>query len=77
MKVHLQLFSILRDKLPREAQGETTLELQDGATVADVLAVLDITRNVVISVNDIHEPDKSRQLQNGDDIKMFSSVGGG
>jgi sulfur carrier protein ThiS len=77
MKVHLQLFSILRDKLPREAQGETTLELQDGATVADVLAVLDITRNVVISVNDVHEPDKSRQLQNGDDIKMFSSVGGG
>lgn len=77
MKVHLQLFSILRDKLPREARGETTLDLQDGTTIADVLAMLDITRNVVISVNDVHEPDKSRQLQNGDEIKMFSSVGGG
>lgn len=77
MRVHLQLFSILRDKLPREAQGITTLDLPDGATIADVLAMLEITRNVVISINDVHEPDKSRQLQNGDEIKMFSSVGGG
>jgi sulfur carrier protein ThiS len=77
MKVHLQLFSILRDKLPPEARGEAIYELQDGATIADLLAKLEIARNIVVSVNDVHEPDKTRQLQDGDDIKMFSSVGGG
>ena len=77
MHIHLQLFSILREKLPREARGETTLDLADGATVGDLLVRLDIRHNVVLSVNDIHEPDKSRLLADGDDIKIFSSVGGG
>lgn len=77
MKVQLELFSILRDKLPREAHGQTVLELQDGATVEDIVTMLDITRNVVISVNNVHETDRSRRLQDGDNVKMFSSVGGG
>ena len=77
MNIHLQLFSILRDKLPKEARGEATLALGDGATVSDLLQTLDIQRNVVVSVNDVHEPDKTRVLQDGDDIKIFSSVGGG
>ncbi len=77
MKVHLQLFSILRDKLPKEARGEATLDLGDGSTVRDLLATLDIQRNVVVSINDTHEPDKNRILCDGDDIKIFSSVGGG
>jgi thiamine biosynthesis protein ThiS len=77
MQIHLHLFSILREKLPREARGETTLDLADGETVADLLAKLDIQRNVVVSVNDVHEPDKTRILSDGDDVKIFSSVGGG
>ena len=77
MKIHLQLYSILREKLPREARGEATLDLRDGATVSDLLQTLDIHRNVVISVNDVHEPDKSRVLSDGDDVRIFSSVGGG
>lgn len=77
MKVHLQLFSILRDKLPKEARGETTLDLGEGATVRDLLHTLDIQRNVVVSINNVHEPDKARVLYDGDDIKIFSSVGGG
>jgi thiamine biosynthesis protein ThiS len=77
MKVHLQLFSILRDKLPKEARGEAVLDLAQGATVADLLQKLDIQRNVVVSINDVHEPDRTRSLQDGDDIKIFSSVGGG
>jgi len=77
MKIHLQLYSILREKLPRDSRGEATLDLGDGSTVGDLLQSLDIHRNVVVSVNDIHEPDKSRVLNDGDDIKIFSSVGGG
>jgi sulfur carrier protein ThiS len=77
LKIHLQLFSVLREKLPKEARGETMFDLSDGATVGDLLNALDIQRNVVISVNDAHEPDKTRVLHDGDDIKIFSSVGGG
>jgi len=77
MHIHLQLFSILREKLPRQARGEATLDLADGATVGDLLARLDIQHNVVLSVNDVHEPDRARVLADGDDVKIFSSVGGG
>jgi sulfur carrier protein ThiS len=77
MKVHLQLYSILRDKLPRQARGETTLDVGDGSTVSDLLRQLDIQRNVVVSINNVHEPDRARVLRDGDDIHIFSSVGGG
>jgi molybdopterin converting factor small subunit len=32
---------------------------------------------VVISVNDVHEPNRSRQLEDGDQVKIFSSISGG
>jgi len=77
MKIQLELYSVLREKLPREARGQAALELRDGATVADVIAQLDITGNVVVSVNDVHDPARARALQDGDNVKMFSAVGGG
>lgn len=77
LEVHLQLFSILREKLPREAKGRTVLQLKEGATLADLLEALDIGRRVVISVNGAHESDKARRLQDGDEVKIFSSVSGG
>jgi len=77
MKIHVQLYSVLRDKLPPEAKGRTTLKLDAGATLADLLSKLDIHRKVVISVNEDHETDKTRRLQDGDIIKIFSSISGG
>jgi molybdopterin converting factor small subunit len=75
--IDVQLYSILREKLPREARGRATLQLGDGATVEDLLAKLDIERNVVISVNDEHARDTDRKLQDGDLVRIFSSVSGG
>jgi len=77
LKVHLQLYSVLRDKLPAEAKGRAVFELADGATLADLLGALDIRHTVVASVNGVHEPDRARVLQDGDEVKLFSSVGGG
>jgi sulfur carrier protein ThiS len=77
LKVHLRLYSILREKLPPEAKGKVTLQLEEGATIDRILQELDIKRRVVVSVNDEYEPDTSRQLQDGDQIKIFSSVSGG
>ncbi len=73
----MQLFSILRDKLSPELKGKTIMHLQEGATLKDLLGDLKITRKVAISVNDLQEKDHSRQLNDGDKVMIFSSVGGG
>jgi sulfur carrier protein ThiS len=77
LKINLQLYSILREHLPKETGGEIALQLVGETTLADLLENLGIKRKVVISVNDIHETDFSRILEDGDDIKIFSSVSGG
>jgi sulfur carrier protein ThiS len=77
LEIHLQLYSILREKLPSDAKGGTVMQLDEGATLADLINELDIKLKVIISVNGDHEPDKSRQLLEGDHVKMFSSVSGG
>ena len=77
MEIHLQLYSILREKLPKGAKGRAVMQIDEGATLADLLKELNIERRVVISVNDNHESDKSRQLKDGDDVKIFSSISGG
>ncbi len=77
LDIHLQLFSILRDKLPPELKGRTIMHLNEGAMLQDLLHELEITRKVVISVNDIQETDHSRQLNDGDVVMLFSSVSGG
>jgi len=77
LDIHLQLYSILREKLPSDAKGRTVMQLDEGATLADLLDELGINLKVVISVNGDHEPDKSRQLRDGDYVRVFSAISGG
>ena len=77
LEIHLQLFSILRDKLPPELKGRTVIQLLEGSTLKDLLIKFEIDRRVAISVNDVQERDRSRKLKDGDEIKIFNSVGGG
>jgi thiamine biosynthesis protein ThiS len=77
LDIKLQLYSILREKLPPEAKGRAVLQMEEDATLADLLGELDISRRVVISVNGDHESDRSRRLQDGDEVKIFSSISGG
>ncbi len=77
MEIHLQLYSVLREKLPSDAKGRTRMQLDEGATLADLLNELGINLKVVISVNGDYEPDKSRQLRNGDHVRIFSAISGG
>jgi len=77
LEIHIQLYSILREKLPPESKGQGVYHLKSGASLQDLLDELDITRKVVISVNNEQEMDTSRQLQNGDKVKLFSSISGG
>jgi len=48
LEVHLQLYSILREKLPPEAKGRTILQLDEGAALTDLLEEPGIERKVVI-----------------------------
>jgi sulfur carrier protein ThiS len=75
--IRLQLYSILREKLPPEAKGRVVMQLPEVVTLEDLLGELDISRRVVISVNGEHETDHSRLLQDGDEVKIFSSISGG
>ena len=77
LNIHLELYSILREKLPPEAKGKVFMQLEDGATIDSILKEFGIKRRVVVSVNGKYEPDKSRQLRDGDQIKIFSSISGG
>jgi len=77
LEIHLQLFSILRDKLPPELKGRTVIQLIEGSSLKDLLIELEIDRRVAISVNDVQEKDRARTLEDGDKVKIFTSVGGG
>lgn len=77
MEIHVQLFSILRDILPPEAKGRAVLQLNAGATIADLLEQLGISGRVVISVNADLVTDRSYQLKDGDRVKILSSISGG
>lgn len=75
VKVHLQ--GILRDHLPPEAKGRATVNLDDGATVGDLLAELGIKRQVVVALNDDQDPEETHVLQDGDEIAIYTIIGGG
>lgn len=76
MEVKLTLHGILRDYLPRQAKGKTSLTLPDGATIADVLQQFEIKQTVSAAINGI-QVETSQVLQDGDDLQMFRMIGGG
>ena len=77
MQIKVVLFSVFREKLPRENRGRTTVELAEGGTLNDLLAKLEIEIAATCSVNGQLEYDQSRQLKDGDEVQIFRPVGGG
>jgi sulfur carrier protein ThiS len=77
VQIKVVLFSVFREKLPRENHGRTTVELPDNSTLKDLLDKLDIQIMATCSVNGQLEYDHSRQLKDGDEAQIFRPVGGG
>ena len=78
MHVQVTLFSHFRVLLPREAHGQMSVELHDGATVAYLLAYLGIAEQVkLVTVNNQPEIDRSRVLCDRDVVRIFPAVVGG
>jgi sulfur carrier protein ThiS len=77
VRVNVALFGLYRDKLPREARGQAELDVPAEATLADVLARLDINAGALCVLNGQAEPDKARRLQDGDKLQVIPPTGGG
>jgi molybdopterin converting factor small subunit len=80
MNVEVRLFATLRKKLPPGSpRGKCHLELPDDATLAELLARLDIPRESaqMVLVNGEHDRDFERRLRDGDVLSIFPPVAGG
>lgn len=77
MHIHVKLHGILRDKLPVEQKGKTDIELQDGNSIADLFTHLGISRRVEIAINEEIEIDTTYVLVDGDQVHLFTAIGGG
>lgn len=77
MKVTVILHSVLREKLPPNFRGKTTLELTDGATIMDVVEQLDLPKGISFSLNDEILQELDHPLANGDLLRFFRLAGGG
>jgi sulfur carrier protein ThiS len=79
MRVKVHLFSILREHLPPDGErGQAWVTLAQGATVADLIEQLGITRRVrLVAVNGVQESYRQRVLQDGDYVKLFPTMVGG
>jgi sulfur carrier protein ThiS len=77
VQIKVVLFSVFREKLPRENRGRTTIELPENGTLKDLLAKLEINITATCSVNGKLVYDQSTQLNDGDEVQIFRPVGGG
>ena len=77
MRVSVHLHGILRDLLPPAAKGRGVVDLPEEAAVADLLAALGIERRVIVAVNGQARVDVSCTLRDGDQVVIYTPVGGG
>ena len=77
MQIKVVLFSTLREKLPKEAHGRTTLSLLENSTLKDLMAKLEINITAICSLNGRLEYDFTTLLKDGDEVQLFRPVGGG
>jgi molybdopterin converting factor small subunit len=75
MKINIKLMGVLKDKTPSDG----TLDLTDGATIADALTALGISSDTVqvCTVNGRLERDLQNPLAAGDELSVVPPVGGG
>ena len=75
--VDIRLHGILRDRLPAEKKGLTSLNLPEQSTVQAVIDHLDLKGVLSIAVNDEIELHAGHPLSDGDRVELFRIAGGG
>lgn len=78
MNVQVRLYGLLRRYVSSDAGAPLTLELPEGATLADVVARLNLPEGLVhaASCNGI-ACELDQPLHNGDQISLFPPAAGG
>ena len=79
MIVEVSLYATLRRRTPAGYQSKLSVELFNGASVADLLKTLEITLPIeqVMVVINLRRVDGSYSLSDGDNIKIFPPISGG
>ncbi|MGB7337534.1 MAG: MoaD/ThiS family protein [Phototrophicaceae bacterium] len=77
MQVDIRLFGALRQHLPSEKRGRTSLTLPEDATVQQVIDQLTIHEFVIVAINDEQAGDYTTPLHNGDTVLLFEAAAGG
>ena len=84
MRVHVRLFASLRDRMPPGTRGRGEVELAEDATLADLIAVLEIPDRLaqMVLVDGQQAPRKSGErvnlvLRAGQTVSIFPPVSGG
>lgn len=75
--IHVRLHGILRDKLPPEAKGLTSLDVPDSAVLSAVLQQLSLQRRTEVAVNDEIVDNLDTPLKDGDRLDVFRPAAGG
>jgi len=84
MRIQVRLFASLRDRLPKADRGRSEVELDDQASVADLIEWLEIPDALaqIVLVDGLQEP-RSREerarriLEDGQTVSIFPPVAGG
>jgi sulfur carrier protein ThiS len=76
IRVKVTLHSYLKEFLPEELDGEKEFELLDGATISDLIQIMELPESAA-AVNESIERDRGKVLQDGDHIRFLRPGAGG
>jgi sulfur carrier protein ThiS len=83
MNIKLRLYATLRSYLPPDSEGsQVSLDLPEGATIPEALAVLDVPIGLahIVLINNRHVlrgDITTRRLLDQDELAVFPAIGGG
>ena len=84
MRIRVRLFASLRDHFPSDDRGRGEVELNEGATLADLIERLEIPDPLaqMVLIDGLQQP-KSREerarrtLEDGQTVSIFPPIAGG
>lgn len=77
MFVAVKLYGTLRDLLPPETKGKSDIDIAEGATIEELLAMLGVEHEVSVAINGDYQTNESAVLKEGDVITVFEMTAGG
>lgn len=78
MVVEIRLFASLRDYLPEKNSTSSKINIQEGASIQDMICLLNIPKHYpkIILKNAVHAS-LSDKLTEGDVVSLFPPIAGG